>query len=412
MQPDTDRPLAAAIGVGSAALLGFLSLGVVLPVLPRYVTGPLGDGAIAVGVVTGAFAVTAVVSRPFAGGEADRRGRRLIAVIGLSIVGVAGALLFVPAGLAGLIAARLVLGVGDGFMFTACAVWVVDLAPAGRRAQVLGLFGLAVWSGLALGSLAGELLLEHAGYDAVWAFATVCPLVGALIARSMPEPPRPQGAWQGREWLPRPAIVPGISLLLLNIGYATVAGFVVLLLADRDIGRAGAIFTVYAGAVVLARLLLGRLPDRLGGRRTAVGATLAAAAGLAGLAVAGSFWVAALGAVITGIGSSLAYPSLALLVIDRVEDARRGVALGAFTGFFDVGVAVGGPLAGLVAATSGYGAAFWVAAGCSIGAAAVAAGSGLVQIGGQQHIAPDRARLEPHEGKRRSDPGEQPRPLA
>jgi len=392
-----DRPLATAVGVGVAALFGFLSIGAALPVLPRYVTGPLGDGDVAVGVVTGAFAVTAVIARPFAGGEADRRGRRVVAFTGLVIVALAGALLLVPAGLGGVLAARLTLGVGDGFMFTASATWVVDLAPPGRRGQMIGLFGLAVWGGLALGTLAGELLLEHAGFDAVWAFATVAPLIGAAIAWAMSEPGRAPAPWRGREWLPRPAIVPGVALLLLNIGYATMAGFGVLLLAERGIGRAGAILTVYAAAVVVARLVLARLPDRFGGRRTAVGSLLVAAAGLAGLALADSFWAAALAASILGAGSALAYPALALLVIDRVEVARRGVALGAFTGFFDLGVAVGGPLAGLVAAASGYGAAFWASAGCAVLGAIVAAGSGLVQVGAEQDVDPDGARLEANE---------------
>ncbi len=405
------RSFGAAVAVFAATLLGFLSLGCVLPVLPRYVTGPLGAGDVAVGVAIGAFALTAVVCRPFGGGEADRRGPRRIAVIGLAIVAGASALLFVPAGLAGVIGARLVLGVGDAFMFTAAAAWIVDLAPVGRRGQVLGLFGLAVWGGLAAGSLAGELLLDHAGYRAVWAFATVCPALGAVLARAVPEPPRPAGSWPGREWLPRPVIVPGVALFLTNVGYATVAGFVVLLLGDRGVGHAGTVFTVYACAVVLARLVLGRLPDRFGGRRTAAGAAVAAAAGIGVLAVAGSLPVAALGAVVMGIGSALVYPSLALLVIDRVDPARRGVALGAFTGFFDLGVAIGGPLAGLIASVAGYGAAFGVAAACSLAAAGVALSSGLVHVRGQQQVATHGPALEPGQLDGRRKPGEKPGPV-
>ena len=73
----------AFAGVFAATLLCFLAVGAVLPVLPRYVTGPLGAGDLAVGIVTGAFAFTAVIGRPIGGRIADRRGRRLVVVTGL-----------------------------------------------------------------------------------------------------------------------------------------------------------------------------------------------------------------------------------------------------------------------------------------------------------------------------------------
>jgi MFS family permease len=153
-----------------------------LPVLPRYVTGPLGAGDIAVGVVTGAFAISAVVYRPIGGRLADARGRRVVAVSGMGIASLAGLLYLVPAGVPGLVAARLVLGIGDGWLFTAGAAWIVDLAPSARRGQAIGVFGLAIWGGLTLGPVIGEGLLALAGYDAVFVFAACSPLLGVLVA--------------------------------------------------------------------------------------------------------------------------------------------------------------------------------------------------------------------------------------
>ena len=53
-----------------------------------------------------------------------------------------------------------------------------------------------------------------------------------------------------------------------------------LLLDQRGIGHGATAFTVFAGSVVVARLLLGRLPDSLGARRTALGAGLVQGLGL------------------------------------------------------------------------------------------------------------------------------------
>ena len=67
-----------------------------------------------------------------------------------------------------------------------------------------------------------------------------------------------------------------------------------------------------------------------------------------------------------GAAFSTLYPSLSLHVVNQVPANRRGVALGTFTAFFDVGMAIGGPIVGVAAALWGYGAAFWVGAGAAL----------------------------------------------
>ncbi|HEX2127706.1 MAG TPA: MFS transporter, partial [Solirubrobacterales bacterium] len=136
-------PRMAFAGIFVVTMLGLLAVGATLPVLPRYVTGELGAGEVEVGIVTGAFAITGLACRPLAGRLADRRGRKRIVVLGAVSTAVAGALYFVPAGVPGLIVARLFLGAGEGAVYTAGAAWVVDLAQPERRGQLIGLYGLA-----------------------------------------------------------------------------------------------------------------------------------------------------------------------------------------------------------------------------------------------------------------------------
>lgn len=376
------RPRAAAfLGVSGATLLGFLAVGAVLPVLPRYVKGPIGSGDLAVGIVTGAFAFSAVAGRPIGGRLADARGRRTIVVAGLLITALAGSLYLLPLGVPGLVAARLVLGVGDGWVFTAGLSWIVDLTPEERRGQAIGLFGLAIWGGLTAGPLIGEIVLDAGSYEAVFVTAALLPLAGALVARRVPDAHAP-GAEQptgARSLLPRGVVAPGIALALANVGYGTVAGFVVLHLADRGIGHGAGVFTAFAAAVVVARLALGRLPDRLGPHVTAAAAGCAEATGLVLIGAAQSVGVAIAGAVVMGLGFSLLFPSLALIAVGRTGQAQRGTAIGAFTAFFDVGVGVGAPIAGAISALAGYPSAFYVAAGAA--AAGVVVGT-LVARGG------------------------------
>src|SRR5207249_6839279 len=156
------------------------------------------------GIVVGAFALTAVVCRPLAGRQADTRGRRAVLVAGCAAMALGGALYLLASSVAGLVAARLVVGAGEGAVYTAGATWAVDLAPEDRRGLALGLFGLAVWGGLSLGPLAGELLRSGGGYDAVWILTAALPLAGALLAARLPEPLRLAAAAEQE----RPRLVP------------------------------------------------------------------------------------------------------------------------------------------------------------------------------------------------------------
>ena len=367
--------LAASAGVFLAALCAFLAIGAALPVLPTYVRGPLHASDLAVGVVVGSFALTSVFCRPLAGRQADRRGRRVVLVAGALAMALGGLLYLLSSNVLSLVGARLVVGVGEGSLYTAGAAWAVDLAPEDRRGMALGLFGLAVWGGLSLGPVAGELLRSSSGYDAVWTLTAILPLVGAIIALRLPEAARPSKAdpAEALALFPRAAHRPGLALALANIGYAALAGFGVLLLRSRGVGSGATVFTAFAVAVFASRLVLSRVPDRAGARATATAAGLFEALGLTIIALAQSLPAALAGAIIVGVGFSMLFPSLALMVVGEVEDERHGSALGAFTAFFDVGVGLGGPLAGITASLAGYPAVFLLAAVAALGTAVLAA---------------------------------------
>jgi MFS family permease len=373
--PAIARPGIAFAGIFAVTFCGLLAVGAVLPVLPRFVRGPLDAGNVAVGVVIGSYAVTGLLLRPFAGRLADRRGRKSTVLLGSLVVAIGGFMYLLPLGVPGLIAARLVLGAGEGTVFTAGSAWIVDLAPPDRRGRVIGLYGLSVWAGLSVGPLLGELILSASSYTMVWLFAGLAPLVGALLAFRLPDPFRPVAVLEHEHHplIAREAMRPGIALALASIGYAAVAAFVVLHLDARDVGHGATVFGAFASMVVLTRLVGGDLPDRVGPARVATAAALVEAVGLATIALAQSLPVALAGALAMGAAFSLLYPSLSLIVVSRVPETRRGAALGTFTAFFDAGVGLGAPLAGAAAALTGYEGAFLVAAAFGLVSAATIA---------------------------------------
>lgn len=369
--PGSARPGVAFAGIFGVTFFCLLAIGAVLPVLPRYVHGPLGAGDIAVGVVIGSYAITGLMLRPIAGRFADHRGRKPTVLVGSVLVALAGFLYLLPLGVPALIGARLVLGAGEGAVFTAGSAWIVDLAPIDRRGRVIGLYGLAVWSGLSVGPLLGELVQHAGGYKEVWLLAGALPLLGAAIAARVPDPfrPSPQIEEEHHPLIAKEAVRPGTALALGSIGYGTIAAFVVLLLEARGVGHGATVFGAFATMVVLTRLVGGDLPDRVGPARVAIAAACVEALGLVTISVAHSLPVALAGALAMGTAFSLLYPSLSLIVVNDVSDRRRGAALGTFTAFFDAGVGLGAPLAGAAAAIASYEGAFLLAAAIALSSA-------------------------------------------
>jgi hypothetical protein len=135
--------------VGRAGLL--TGDGVLIPAVPRYVQGPLGTGDVAVGLVVGAFSLSAFFLRPWAGRPGDRWGRRPLMLVGAgmftaSVLGYG--LASSPQTLAGL---RLLTGAGEAFFFVGAITAVADLAPARRRGEAISLASLALYVGSASG---------------------------------------------------------------------------------------------------------------------------------------------------------------------------------------------------------------------------------------------------------------------
>lgn len=151
------------LAIFSATLVNMLAVGAALPILPRYVERELHAGRVQVGLVIGAFAFAAIAARPFAGRFGDRRGRKPVMIFGTALTAIAGAMYAMPFGVAGLVAARVVLGAGEGVVYTSGAAWVADRASDENRGRLIGLFGLSIWGGVATGPLLGQIVFDSTG---------------------------------------------------------------------------------------------------------------------------------------------------------------------------------------------------------------------------------------------------------
>jgi MFS family permease len=181
----------AFVALSLAELAYFTAAGLTIPVTPLFADGPLGATAPGVGLAVGAFSVTALVLRPYAGRLSDRVGRRPLLVGGaLGFALVLGAHALVDQ-LAGLVALRLLLGVAEAFFFVAGFAAVADLAPPGRTGEAISFNSLSLYLGIALGPMVGQALLDAGGYPSAWVGGAVLALAAAVLALRIPETASP-----------------------------------------------------------------------------------------------------------------------------------------------------------------------------------------------------------------------------
>jgi len=364
--------------ITAAAFAYFTSVGIVLPVLSRFVKGPLHGNNFSVGLVTGAFSFSAVLLRPFAGRVGDRRGRKLLVATGAALASVAVAGYTGATAIGLLIALRLLNGTGEAFFFTGSMTAINDLAPEDRRGEAVSFFTVSVYSGLALGPFLGESILVHWGFHAVWWTSAVLALAAAVVALKMPDtrpaaevvattaddlpiPPRKRGL------VHRGGLIPGVVLASSVWGFTGLSSFGPLYALQAGLSGSRLLFGLYALTILLIRVLGARVPDRLGFRRTTTISLFVSAAGLLIMGARALPIALYTGVFLFAVGQALAFPSLISLVAGRVPAAERGAAIATFTAFLDIAFGFGPLTLGVVAQGFGYQAVFLTSALFAVG---------------------------------------------
>src|ERR671923_357594 len=361
--------------VAFAELAYFSADGVLLPALPRYVEGPLGRGDVAVGIVMGSFSLSAFFLRPWAGGQADRRGRRLLMIVGASLFALSVLGSLVSARVPVLVVMRLFTGAGEALFFVGALAANVDLAPPERRGEAFSFASLALYIGIGAGPFIGEAVIGAWGFRAARLVAIGLAVAAVALSSRLPAL-RPEGnepSEGDHHRLVHPAgLLPGVVLLAAILGMAGFLAFVPLYALDLGMGGAGLVLGLFSGIVVVIRSVGARIPDRIGASRAS---RIALVLSSVGLSVVGLWREPAglvVGAAVLGVGVALFTPALFALAANSVEAVERGAVMGTTSAFLDLAFGLGPATLGFVAAAIGRSGTFL--------AGAVVAAVGLVLV--------------------------------
>lgn len=342
-----------------ADLAYFAAAGVLIAVTPLFVTGPLTSDEAGVGLVMGAFSVTTLLLRPLAGRWTDRHGRRPLLIGGAAVFTVVVLGHFIVTGVAGLVVLRLALGAAEAAYFVAGFAALADLAPPGRTGEALSLNSLALYLGLVIGPVLGQALLRWGGFDLAWAGAVALTAIATLLASLLPETrPTQEVDAAPTPLVHRSALVPGVALMC---GVATMAAFLAFAaLHARAIGIEtwSAVFALFGTTVVVCRIALAKLPDRVDPRRMSATALVGACVGLLTIGAVQTPAGLLAGVFILAVGTAFLTPAIFAMVFNATPPAERGSAAATTSIFIDLGLSGGPIVMGFVAASTGIGSGF------------------------------------------------------
>ena len=341
----------------------YLTIGLTLGILPSFIQNNLKYDSLIVGIVIGLQSLATLLTRAYSGRITDTIGakasnhRGILLIVFSGIIYLMAILLSHNALLSlGLILlARTLHGISESLSVTGALTWGIGLVGAAKSGKVMTWNGIAMYAGIAIGAPVAIWMKSLLGVEYVFILIIALAFISWFSTVKLPElfidvlhvrTPfyKVIGLIAGQ----------GLGLAFSSIGFACISSFISLLFAERNWGNPSMAFIIFGGFYVLTRILFSSYSDRFGGYIVALVSLIIEILGQLLIGFSTSKAMAIIGCGITGIGFSLIFPALGVLAIKKVKPQMRGTALGAYAAFFDLSLALAGPIAGMIAGYYNY----------------------------------------------------------
>jgi len=341
----------------------------ILPLLAEREFGVASRAGILSFLIT--FGTVKALANAFAGGAADRWGRRRTLLAGW-IAGIPVPVMIILApSWDWVVAANVLLGVNQGLCWSTAIIMKVDLVGPRQRGLAIGLNESSGYLAVSAAALVtGFLAARHGLRPAPFLFGEAAALAGlacSWFVRETHGHARLESAARGRSkpddsisamavfrrvsWTHGPLRAVSQAGLVNNLNDGVSWGLFPLLFvaSGATLETAAMLVAIYPAVWGLAQLFTGVLSDRLGRRwPMSVGMLLQGIALVAiGAGRSSATWTVGMAGL--GLGTALVYPTFLGAVSDHSHPGWRATAIGVYRWWRDLGYALGALLAGAVA---------------------------------------------------------------
>ena len=320
--------------------------------LPLYVSDVLHSPHSVVGLVLSAYAIAAILVRPFCGFGLDYFGRKMIFITSLLIYGLIFNVYVFASTVTIILFLRFAHGITWGLTTTSNTTLAGDIIPAEKRGEGFGLFGVTTTVGMALGPPIGTFILQHYGYNAMFiagSFISICSMIMATLIK-YPEyralPQNRQFRW--KNLFEAGTVIPSVNLLIIGLSYGGLISFIALYGKEIGIENPSGFFLVFALGIITSRFSAGKAVDRNGPRLVIMICLSLLIIGYPILALLQNSLGFYLAALILGFGNGVVWPTFQAMVNNIVPANRRGAANSTLFIAMDMGMGIGMIIAGVI----------------------------------------------------------------
>ncbi|MEJ7582259.1 MFS transporter [Acinetobacter baumannii] len=336
----------------------YLSVGLPLAVLPKFIVKDLNFAPFLVGLIISLQYLATLLTRHSAGQLVDRKGSRYVVLLGLSCCGLSGVFAFLALSLVSyplvsislLAISRLFLGSSESYCSTGATLWGMQLVGPTETSRVISWNGAATYLSMAIGAPLGVFCNAQFGQFGFAILTIILAIVGFFLAY------RKTAIRTGNV---RPVNLPILSVLskvwifglgqaVGTLGFGVLSTFVALFFLEKGWSNAALALSLFSIGFVGVRFIFSNTIQVFGGKNVALCAFLVEAIGLLTIWQSGDRIIAYAGAFLVGTGFSMVFPAMGVEAMKKFNDQNKGVALGVFTAFFDIALLLIGPIAGLL----------------------------------------------------------------
>ena len=342
-------------------------------ILPIYILNDLGGTLTQAGLAMTLFMVSSIAVRPFSGLIIEKLGRKKTLYLSETLFCVFAAAYVFADNLSALLLIRFLHGIWFSILTTVTVPIANDFIPAQRKGEGMGYFVMSVNLGIVLGPLIGLTLIQDFSYLFVTSILAGIIFVGFIFCfmipiqqevKTVPTVKRRLGI---NDFIEKKALSVSVLALLISFSYASIMSYISPFADARGLLEyASLFFVVFAIAMMSLRPITGKIYDKKGPSYVIYPAIALFAAGLALLSQIQTLTGFMFAAVCIGMGFGSVQPCLQTLAIQRADKSRIGHATSTFFSCYDIGIALGSLLLGMIIAQQGYSFAYLVCAGLTL----------------------------------------------